>query len=214
MVIATRPHIIAGDDTDRGRCSMAEVARPGDEHRAVGRIDHGHGLGVAHGAARLGEGAHAGRQAHLDRVREREERIRGARGTDRGRRARASRGPSRRPAAPRPRARSGRCPSRRAGARARARSRSRSRRGPGARRGPGRAAPRRSARAAWRRSSVAGASVTMSGVGHQHRATGRADRADRRGGARRRPASSDASRSSTSTRRFGFVARTSSASAV
>ena len=51
---------------------------------APGGIDRGHGLGVAHGAARLGKGPDTGRQAQLDGVGEREERVRCARGPRRG----------------------------------------------------------------------------------------------------------------------------------
>ena len=87
----------------------------------------GDDLGVAHRAARLGERGDAGLEADLDRVGEREERVRGARRAGERRIAgiRQRLAPPRR--GPRPRARSGPSPSRSAAGRGRGRSRSRRR---------------------------------------------------------------------------------------
>ena len=171
-------------------------------------------LGVAHRAARLGEGARR-RPPGRPRPRRGTGRRRPRRTTAPAgrRRRRASRGPWRPPGGRRRRARSGRCPSRRAGGRGRARSRSTSRRGPGARRGRGRAARRRSGARRVAHVQVVGSSVTTSGV--VTRTAPPAVRIEPVGDAAvGGTGSSDARRSSTSTRRFGFVARTSSASAV
>ena len=67
----------------RTGCSVAEVADAGHEHRPAGGIDGRDRVGVADRAAGLGEGRDAGREADLDRVGEREERVRGAGGARR-----------------------------------------------------------------------------------------------------------------------------------
>ena len=55
--------------------SVAEVADPGDEHRPADRVHGRDGLGIAHGAAGLGERRDAGGQADLQRIRKREKGI-------------------------------------------------------------------------------------------------------------------------------------------
>ena len=74
----------------------------------AGGVDDRDRLGVADRAAGLGERGDARRQADLDGVRERVERVRGAGGAARSRPARASRAPWRRPGGRRRPARSGR----------------------------------------------------------------------------------------------------------
>ncbi len=123
---------------------------------AAGGIDRGDRIGVVHGTARLGERRDAGRQADLDRVREREERVRATGGARRrvcsqhgvrlGDRL-AGRVNARGLAD---------CPARPAGGHGRGRSRSRSRRGRAARRDRGRAARTPSARGGSRRSTQSG----------------------------------------------------------
>ena len=66
---ATEPAISGGS----AACPVISIV-------AAGRVDGRHDLGVAHRAARLGERGHARREADLDRVGERVERVRGARG--------------------------------------------------------------------------------------------------------------------------------------
>src|SRR5439155_14543574 len=56
---------------------VAEVAGPSHKHRRTGGIDGGHDFGVTDRATRLDEAHDAGGEADLDRIRKREERIRG-----------------------------------------------------------------------------------------------------------------------------------------
>ena len=179
---------------------------------AAGGVDDRDRLGVAHRAARLGEGGHARGKAGLDRVREREERVGAARRADRRVSARASRAAlatawraaSTRDVWPLPI--------------------------PTSRRSltstiAFEVTPRTSRQARSRSSSSA--SVGARRVTHVHvrrvvrRDVGRPDEdgaaggPDRRRSGRARPAAArrSASASSTRTRRFGLVARSSSASA-
>ena len=190
---------------------VAEVAGPGDEHRATDGVDRRDRLGVAHRAAGLGERPDAGREAGLDGVGEREERVAGAGRPDRRVRHRASRAPWRRPGGRRRRVTSGRC------------------RCPTSRRSRTstiafEVTPRTSRQARSRSScssSVGARRVAqvqvVGGVGQRRPARSRGPPRRRSGSRRsdaarrRRPARRAASASSTRTRRFGLVARTSSA---
>ena len=51
------PALTVSIASPRNISSVAEVAGPGDQHRAAGRIGGGDHVGVAHRAARLDEGA-------------------------------------------------------------------------------------------------------------------------------------------------------------
>ena len=87
--------------------SVAEVADPGHEHRRAGVLRRGDHVGVAHRAAGLDERGDAGREADVDAVGERVERVRRARAPRAARPRRRSRGPSRRPGGRRRRGSSG-----------------------------------------------------------------------------------------------------------
>ena len=179
---------------------------------AAGGIDDGEDVRVAHRAAGLDEGADARLEARLDRVGEREERVRARTPRRPCVRRRGTRGPWRPPGAPHRPATSGRCPmpiSRPSRTRTiafevtprtsrQARSRSRRSASVGARRvahGPGR--------------GVVGDDVRRA---YEDRAAGGPDRPERRGAAAGRIGSSAARASSMSTRRFGLRREDASAS--